>query len=213
MRTMPAQVVGALRFAQLSAGPRHTCGITTAGSAYCWGNNYFGELGNGTTANSATPAAVAGGLTFAVVSAGNNHTCGVTTAGLAYCWGNGAPVGDGVDTAHLSLSPVAVVGGHSFVVVSAGGDHTCGVTTTNLAYCWGYNEAGQLGDGTRGWNLIRSSPVSVLGGLRFAAISAGMFHTCGVTTAGAAYCWGDNSFGTLGDGTIDSSFVPAPVAP
>src|SRR5204863_338595 len=71
----------------VSAGIAHTCGVTSSGAAYCWGNNTYGGLGNGTTTGSTTPIAVSGGLTFATVSVGNEFTCGVTTSGAAYCWG------------------------------------------------------------------------------------------------------------------------------
>ena len=87
--TRPLAVVGGHRFASLSAGALRTCGVTLSGEAYCWGDNRSGQLGDGTTASSATPVAVAGGLKFGGVSAGGFHTCGVTLSGGAYCWGDG----------------------------------------------------------------------------------------------------------------------------
>jgi alpha-tubulin suppressor-like RCC1 family protein len=101
-------VVGDITFATLSVGNRHNCGVSTAGVAYCWGDNVNGNLGNGTTTSSSTPVIVAGGLTFASVSAGRFHTCGVTTDGAAYCWGqNGSgELGDG--TTVRRLVPVRV---------------------------------------------------------------------------------------------------------
>ncbi len=136
-----------LSFAAVSAGFDHSCGVTTAGVAYCWGDNVFGQLGDGTTTNRPMPVAVAGGLSFAAVST-KGHTCGVTTAGDAYCWGQNvrAQLGDGTTTDRLT--PVAVAGGLSFAAVSAGFGHSCGVTTAGDAYCWGSNGSGMLGDGT-----------------------------------------------------------------
>jgi alpha-tubulin suppressor-like RCC1 family protein len=98
-------VSGGLIFATLSAGNRHTCGVTNAGAAYCWGDNSNGNLGNGTNFPASVPVAVSGGLTFSTISAGRFHTCGVTTGGLAYCWG-GVALGNG--TTGSSLVPVAV---------------------------------------------------------------------------------------------------------
>ena len=187
----------------IGVGVYHTCGVTTGGAAYCWGND-------GSGLRSSSPLAVSGGLSFATVSAGD-HTCGVTTAGAAYCWGDNffAQLGDGTTTTRTS--PVAVLGGLTFATVSAGVSHTCGVTTAGAAYCWGSNATGQLGDGTTTRHM---SPVAVAGGLTFAVVSAGDGgpHTCGVTLDGAAYRRGDNGFGQLGDGTGLDSNVPVRVA-
>ena len=212
--TSPALVSGGLTFAQVSAGAGHTCGVTTGGAAYCWGSN-SGGLGDGTTTNRLSPVAVVGGLTFAQVSAGANtgHTCGVTTGGAAYCWGPNlrGQLGNGGGTTG-STSPVLVSGGLTFAQVSAGADYTCGVTTGGAAYCWGANTGGQLGDGT---TTDRTSPVLVVGGLTFAQVNTAELlvtpFTCGVTTGGAAYCWGFNGNGELGDGTATNRLSPVAV--
>ncbi|OLC99583.1 MAG: hypothetical protein AUI89_08550 [Gemmatimonadetes bacterium 13_1_40CM_3_65_8] len=129
--------------ARVSAGFVHTCGVTSSGAAYCWGNNTVGELGDGTYGTDRlTPVAVSGGLTFAAVSAGFYFTCGVTTSRPAYCWGDN-PAGElGNGTTTNSTTPVAVSGGLTFVAVSAGDAHTCGVTPSGAAYCWGGNGYG-----------------------------------------------------------------------
>src|SRR5437879_3445421 len=113
---------------RVRAGGFHTCGVTLSGAADCWGNNPYGQLGNGTTTNSDVPVAVSGGLAFAAVSAGNTHTCGVTPSGAAYCWGDNlyGELGNGATT--TSDVPVAVSGGLTFAAVGAGAVHTCGVT-------------------------------------------------------------------------------------
>jgi hypothetical protein len=198
-------------FMTLSAGGGHTCGVTTSGTAYCWGDNFSGDVGDGDLSQHASPVPVSGGLTFAAVSAaaGGGFTCGVTTGGAAYCWGSNVSGGLGDGTTTNRSNPVAVLGGLSFVAVSVGLFHACGVTPGGAAYCWGYNNAGQLGDGTR---TDRTSPTLVLGGLKFAKVSAGGGHTCGVTTEGAVYCWGLNAFGELGDGTTTDRLTPVHVA-
>src|SRR5438445_3740214 len=95
-----------------------------------------------------------------------------------------------------------------FAAVSTRGDHTCGVTAAGAAYCWGSNTYGQLGDGT---TTERLSPalVAAPAGVSFVAVRAGSSHTCGLTAAGAAYCWGRNSSGDVGDGTTTDRSNPA----
>jgi alpha-tubulin suppressor-like RCC1 family protein len=208
--TRPIAVVGALVFRQISAGAHHTCGVTTAYRAYCWGGNSFGTLGDSSTViQRLRPARVAGGHQFRQVEAGLYHTCGVTTGDRAFCWGDGrsGQIGDG--KLFLRFWPRRVAGGLSFSRVSTEGFfHTCGETTQNRAYCWGDNSSGQLGDGT---TTRRLTPVAVAGGLFFSQVSAGA-ATCGRTPAAVAYCWGYNGEGAVGDGTTTTRLRPVPVA-
>ena len=186
----------------ITTGQEHSCGVTERNTAYCWGYNGVGELGDGTTTQRLTPTPVAGGLTFTQVSvsAGGRHTCGLTTAGEAYCWGwnTFGQLGDGTTTTAAQIVPKVVSGGLSFTQISAGKEHTCALSATGAAYCWGSNYSGQLGDGTF---VVHKTPTAITGGLVFQQISAGGTHTCGVTTSGEAYCWGNHIDGQVGDGT------------
>jgi len=141
----------ALAFYQVSAGAVHACGVTTDNRAYCWGWNFHGQLGDGSTTNHRTPVAVAGTLRFRQVSASSTNTCGVTTDNRAYCWGYNAigQLGIGTSTGPescntliCSTKPVAVLGGLSFRQLSAGQVHTCGKTPADVAYCWGDSGTG-----------------------------------------------------------------------
>jgi len=85
---LPRLVRGSTRYTSIAAGGRHTCAIAVGGRAWCWGANYYQQLGGGTTSGSDLPVPVAGDLIFATLSAGANHTCGITTSGLLYCWGD-----------------------------------------------------------------------------------------------------------------------------
>jgi alpha-tubulin suppressor-like RCC1 family protein len=177
----------------------------------CWGYNDNGQLGNGAASSfiAVNPVAVAGTRQYLQVSAGGDHTCAVTTTDKAYCWGSGrnGEIGDG--KTYSRFTPRAVAGGLSFDRVSAGSAHTCGETTGNRAYCWGLNENGQIGDGT--YYSPRLTPTAVSGGLIFKQVDAGAWHTCGVASGSAAWCWGDDSESQLGNAEYWSSPSPIPV--
>ncbi|HUL49648.1 MAG TPA: hypothetical protein VLT79_06525 [Gemmatimonadales bacterium] len=210
-RLLPVPVAAptGVSFTAVSAGGQ-TCALTAAGAAYCWGYNVDGGLGDGTTTNRSSPVPVAGGVTLTKVNAGSGHACGVDAAGAGYCWGRNdyGQVGDGTTTTRVT--PTALGGTVTFVSVSPGNDHTCAVTASGASYCWGFNLFGQLGDGT---TTDESSRVAVAApaGVSLAAVTAGNEHSCGVTAAGAAYCWGLNHLGQLGDGTMTQSLTPVRV--
>jgi len=209
---------------QLSVGLRHNCVVKTDGSARCWGQNHDGRLGNGTTTNSSVPALVTGmDQQVASVSAGGHHSCLVKTNGSAWCWGANlvGQVGDG--TFEQRLTPTAVSGLSSGAAqISAGGTEgnyeiTCALKTDGSAWCWGENMYGQLGIGGTG---DASTPSPVVGlGSGVLAISAGgstyvpdqVAHTCALKTDGTAWCWGYNSYGNVGDGTVDHRYTPVAV--
>ena len=217
----------ALAFWQVSGGQDHTCGVTTDWLAYCWGDNFTGRLGLGTSGDDGrlTPAAVVGGLRFKQVSAGESFSCGVTIEELAYCWGDNSvgQLGNGTltgpercDPAHVpggkpcSTRPAPVAGGLRFAQIAVGSEHTCAVSSSDRrAYCWGRNLSGQLGDGT---TTLRLQPVAVAGGRHFRQVSSGYTHTCGVTTDDKAFCWGGNNRGQLGDSTNVGRLRPTEVS-
>ena len=189
----------------------HTCGLTRAGGVECWGWNVFGQLGDGSTTNTAAPVAVVGlSAPATALAAGWYHTCALLVGGAVECWGYNVygQLGDGsVDN---SAVPVGVMGLSSGVsALTAGVGHTCAVSDGGAARCWGYNQYGQLGNG-----LLANSATSVAvdglaSGVR--SIAAGWSHTCAVLVGGAMRCWGYNLYGQLGNGLGANSPVPVEV--
>ena len=203
----PFSVRNPLLFSSVSAGYFHTCGITTDGLGYCWGENGSGQLGVSNATSIEAPVAVSGGLTFANVISGRDHTCGVTTAGIAYCWGSNQSGRLGTDAPGDASTPSLVSGSHPFAAVAAGYAHSCAATTQGVAYCWGDNSRGAIGNGTS--SNVQLLPVTVSGGRSFSNVSSGRYFSCGLTPSGVGYCWGENSDGELGDGT--NSLKTSPV--
>jgi alpha-tubulin suppressor-like RCC1 family protein len=145
----PVAVSGAPAFTQLTAGAFHTCGLTSTGAAFCWGDTSFGELGdNGESGFASTePVAVSGGLRFKSISAGAGQTCGITTAGAAYCWGDNSSWQLGTNAVDFSEIPTPVSGGRTdYVAVTVGWRHACATIAAGGVYCWGSNVYGALGN-------------------------------------------------------------------
>jgi alpha-tubulin suppressor-like RCC1 family protein len=182
---------------ELVSGPAHVCGLDAAGAIHCWGNNDWGQLGDGTDAVRLAPVAVASADTFVALATGSAHTCALTAAGAAHCWGGNihGQLGDGSTSS--SLTPIAVTGGVTFTAITAGDGFTCALSPEGTAYCWGMNSSEQLGDAS-GASRSTPQPAGAVETVALSAITAGAAHTCGLTAAGVAYCWGNKYSDRLG---------------
>lgn len=225
----PVRVPQAPPLRQVTVGGGIGCGLDQHGRAYCWGQEFFGELGNGGSPadSSRVPVPVQGGLSFSSISAGYGHVCAVTRSGEAYCWGGnlGGVLGTGVlGPGTQRAAPARVAGDVVFASISAGTTQSCGVATDGRGYCWG-GGYGSVGvphlDPSRcpqGTPCAEPRPQLVSTELRFTSISAGNGFTCGVATSGAGYCWGglfqpgQPRQGVLGNGSTAGSATPVAVA-
>jgi len=193
----------------LVAGGAHTCALLTAGGLTCWGDNEYGQLGDGVVASNEPPKTVSGLTHVSAVAPGAIHTCAIVTSGAVECWGDNryGQLGDGTTTNRLAPVPVDGLGSGA-EQVSAGAFHTCALQG-GAVRCWGDNEFGQLGDGT---TTDRPAPVTVPGlGSGVRAVAAGVGHTCPLLAGGGVKCWGDDEYGQLGDGDRTLSLPPTAV--
>lgn len=207
----PTLAMGGGSYTTIGTGSYSTCALAPDGAAWCAGQNYYSELGDGTTEFSSAPTAVVGGLHFTELAVGDSFACAIATDGLTYCWGRNdrQQLGD-PEAGDQSSFPLAVVGGHRFTSISLGMHHACGLKADGTAYCWGDGSSGALGSG--GYVPSQPVPVAVTGGQQFRSVSAGGYHTCGIAHDGYTYCWGSNINGELGTGGGASQPVPTLVA-
>lgn len=217
--TVPVAVTGLpanKTVTDVSAGQTHTCAVA-GGAAYCWGDNLHGYLGNNSLTSSSLPVAVTGVLadkTVTDVSTGVFHTC-AAAGGAAYCWGSNTQGQLGNDSTVNSSVPVTVtttgvLADKTVTTVSSGGYHTC-TDTGGAAYCWGYNSKGQLGDNSITQSNVPVTVTGALTGKTVTSVEAGIRHTCAVAN-GAAYCWGENAYGELGNNSTTQSNFPVAVS-
>jgi alpha-tubulin suppressor-like RCC1 family protein len=192
-------LVGSAQAQAVATGNNFSCALTTLGGVQCWGENYWGQLGNGQeqTAFSPTVSGITTGATQ--IAAGYSHACAIANNGGVQCWGNNIYGELGTGDNNHSSSPKQAGGfgaGSGVAAIAAGANHTCAVIA-QAAFCWGDNGNGQLGTGD---TTSTSSPILVqnLGaGSGVTAIAAGAFHTCAIVNGGVQ-CWGYNAFGQLG---------------
>jgi alpha-tubulin suppressor-like RCC1 family protein len=206
---------------QVSTGSDGGCVLDSAGAAFCWGDNDFGELGDGGTASSSVPVAVRrngvlAGQVLTQVTAGLQDTCALDRAGAAFCWGDNGflELGDG-GSEPFSAVPVAVdrsgvLAGQSLTQISAGWQYECALDAVGTAFCWGSGALGQAGTTASGVPVAVNAS-GVLAGQSLTQVSVGFGAACALNRAGAAFCWGDNGSGELGNSSTVSSAAPVAV--
>jgi alpha-tubulin suppressor-like RCC1 family protein len=187
----------------------HTCALQIGDeSAWCWGLNAYGEIGDGTNGFAPAPTLVAGETGWTALAVGIHHTCGLR-GGAPFCWGVGhyGSLALGDDTGAPRDTPAAVPAPVPFASIAAGGFYSCGLTADHRLWCAGLDASGQLGGGAGG---DRHAPVA-LGGGPWNAVDTGASHSCARSAAGELACWGYNAAGQLGDDSVIPRQRPGPV--
>jgi cysteine-rich repeat protein len=219
---VPVPVSGLTSAVAITVGLETTCAALSDSTAWCWGLEYghvpavVSDLKGVVTISTAGYYYTMDGEFWDI----RRHTCAVLSDGTTRCWGDSFLGELGNGTNEPSGVPVAVLGLENTVAVTAGASHTCALLSNSTVECWGSNDSGQLGDGTTHdccWSYpycmeCSFVPVTVSALTGVVAISAGGGHTCALISDGTVMCWGSNSTGQLGNGTITDSNIPVAVS-
>ena len=208
----PVDVVGITDAREIAAGVWDACAILSNGALRCWGNNDGCNLGTGDWTGHASPTPVSGidgsanGSAISV-AATSEHTCSLMNDGSVRCFGSNSDgqLGDG--TTSDSCYPIAAQLPIAATAIAVGGQFSCALTIAGSIHCWGTNGYGQLGNGSYVASL-EPALVQLPSAINFKTIVSKYYHSCALSTEGSLWCWGDNSYGQLGNGTLGEFTFP-----
>ena len=194
--------VKSLYWLKVSASINHTIALKSDGTVWCWGGNFSGVLGDGTTIRKYLPVQESSASTWIDVSAGREHTVAIKADGTLWSWGynNYGQLGDGTNLVKHNPEQEDT-NSTNWLSVDAGNYHTSAIKTDGTLWSWGLNNKGQLGDGTDGTANNKNIPVQEdSNSTNWTSVSAGGTHTVALKSNGELWAWGNNSYGRLGDG-------------
>ncbi|HEY2804514.1 MAG TPA: hypothetical protein VGI92_01525, partial [Gemmatimonadales bacterium] len=203
------QVPGTVNYANLDVGDAGSCATDNGGEPFCWG-----DIAGGVN----QPVLISGFWRFFTITVGGRSACGLAflggggtvLTGVAVCWGRNDAGQLGNGSMADTTVPQTVSGGMQYASISAGHNHVCALDAAGAMFCWGANDRGQFGNGTTTGSAV---PVPAANGMTFTGVHAGDGYTCALDSVpGKAYCWGDNTYGQLGDSTTTQRLTPVPVS-
>lgn len=225
--TIPTQIaqtaaVGNRRFVSIAAGGFHSIALANDGQLIAWGDNTFGQIGNGANeerrgATNVNMSGALSGKSIMAIAAGLYHSLALSSDGLVFSWGRNAAgqLGDGSNSDRNVPVPVSAANrviSRGVIAIAAGSNHSVALLQNRMVATWGGNTSGQLGDGT---TTNSNVPVRVATGVlpsgKVSRISAGLEHNVAYAMDGNIYAWGANFDGQLGSGNINASAVPVKV--
>jgi alpha-tubulin suppressor-like RCC1 family protein len=199
----------------VAASYNYSLAMGSDGKLYAWGDNFYGQLGDGSTTNHNSPVVVSlpAGVSATAVTAGWAHSLAIGSDGKLYAWGaNGTgQLGDGSVTDRTSPVVVSLPAGVSATAVAAGHSHSLAMGSDGKLYAWGVNTRGQLGDGSF-MDQMTPVVVSLPAGVTATAVAAGSEHSLAMGSDGKLYAWGGNFCGELGDGSTTDQVIPVVVS-
>jgi alpha-tubulin suppressor-like RCC1 family protein len=203
----------------VSSAPNHTCYLSVSTSIFCWGADNWGQLGDNTAGSTDAPVPPATSVISSIesIASGTDFNCALSTTGNVTCWGNNLHGQLTELKVNYDASPYYVSGPASFtnlIGIVAGAAHVCALKNDGTVFCWGNGQEGEVGNNKFGTyyrpsEVLDADGVHILSGVL--ALAAGAAHTCAEKKDGTVWCWGDNTYGQLGNGTHTMSPLPVQV--
>jgi alpha-tubulin suppressor-like RCC1 family protein len=208
----PVQIGALTNWSQLSIGQLHTAAAKSDGTIWAWGYNPDGRLGDNSIVSKSSPVQIGALTTWSQISAGQNFTAAIRSNGTLWAWGQNSFGQLGQNNSYLfrRSSPVQVGALTTWSGVGAGQIHVLAIKTDGTIWGWGDNVFGQLGQNSN-WATPKSSPVQIGALTNWSKIAAGGNNSAAITSSGAIWLWGRNTWGQVGDNTVVNRSSPVQV--